>query len=123
MNAAAKPRGSAFTFPTIAPAGFCDVASFKDFGLNTAGQIDKNGNIHANIQNVFGREPPLDLQTYASTNFNPSLHREGAIGRFVNVGFRYGFLADVAAARVAGRRLPPLARGAIRPGRPWRAVG
>jgi iron complex outermembrane receptor protein len=89
LNVAATPGGAAFPTGTTPPAAFCKVPSFTDFDLYGGWNVDKNWYLHANIQNLFGREPPLDIQTYASTNFNPSLHMEGAIGRFFNIGFRY----------------------------------
>jgi iron complex outermembrane receptor protein len=88
LASSALPGGAAFPAGN-GPSAFCEVSSFTDFDLYGAWQVDKHWNLHANIQNVFNREPPLDLQTYASTNFNPSLHMEGAIGRMYNVGFRY----------------------------------
>lgn len=87
---AATPGGSYFPHGN-APNGFCNVASFTDFDLYASYALDKSWTVHGNIQNLFDRDAPLDIQTYASTNFNPSLHMEGAIGRFFNVGVSYKF--------------------------------
>ena len=81
-------------FPGDVPSQYCRVPSFTTFDLYSVYKYDKNWTIHAAVQNVFNKQPPLDFQTYGgagSTYYNPALHQAGAVGRFINVGATYSF--------------------------------
>lgn len=80
-----------FPSGTTPPNWACRVASFTFFDLYGSWHIDRNWTVHGSIDNLFDRNAPYDLQTYAATNYNPSLHMPGAIGRFFVVGLRYEF--------------------------------
>jgi iron complex outermembrane receptor protein len=75
---------------TPAP-GLCTVASFTTLDLYAAYQLDKSWKIHGSLNNAFDRLPPLDLQTYGGSNYNPSMHQAGAVGRLLTVGATYNF--------------------------------
>ena len=81
-------------FPTDVPSQYCRVPSFTTLDMFSSYKYDKNWSLHASVQNVFNRQPPLDFQTYggaASTYYNPALHQAGAVGRFFNIGATYAF--------------------------------
>jgi iron complex outermembrane recepter protein len=71
----------------------CRVHSFTTFNLTGAYKMNNGWTIRAAVDNLFDRQPPLDLNTYGGGNlpYNPSLHQAGAVGRFVSVGATYKF--------------------------------
>ena len=71
----------------------CTVHSFTTLNLTTQYHVGKNWLIRGAIDNVFDRQPPLDLNTYGGGNlpYNPSMHQAGAVGRFFSVGATYTF--------------------------------
>jgi iron complex outermembrane receptor protein len=74
------------------PSQYCKVASFLDTDLSASYKIDKHWTVHGSITNLFNQAPPLDINTYGSVlPYNPSMHLQGAIGRFINVGANYVF--------------------------------
>lgn len=74
------------------PGQYCKVASFLDTDLTANYKIDKHWSVHAAVTNLFNQAPPVDLNTYGSVlPYNPSMHLQGAIGRFINVGANYIF--------------------------------
>jgi len=75
------------------PSNYCKVASFLDTDITVYYQVSKKLTLHANVSNVFNRQPPVDLATYGGMGipFNPSLHEAGVIGRFINAGLDYSF--------------------------------
>lgn len=74
------------------PSQYCKVASFLDTDLSASYKLDKHWTIHGSITNLFNQAPPVDINTYGSLlPYNPSMHLQGAIGRFVNVGANYVF--------------------------------
>lgn len=91
LNNALTAPGPAFPVGTTPPSQYCNVGSFTYFDLFGGWAIDKNWTVHGSIQNLFDRKPPTDLETYGSTNFNPSLALVGAVGRFFNLGIAYKF--------------------------------
>ena len=71
----------------------CTVHSFTTLNLTAAYKVTKNLTVRGAIDNVFDRQPPLDLNTYGGGNlpYNPSMHQAGAVGRFFSVGATYAF--------------------------------
>jgi iron complex outermembrane receptor protein len=71
----------------------CRVHSFTTLNLTAAYKIGKNWTVRAAVDNVFDRQPPLDLNTYGGGNlpYNPSMHQAGAVGRFFSLGATYTF--------------------------------
>ncbi len=57
--------------------------------------MNSNFNVHGSVTNLFGAKAPLDWVTYGgalgAVPWNPSLHLQGAIGTFYNVGASYSF--------------------------------
>ena len=69
----------------------CYVASFTTFDLYGRYALDKHWSFHGSVMNALNRIAPLDLQTYGGSNYNPSLHQAGAVGRYFTVGAVYDF--------------------------------
>ncbi len=81
-------------FPvTPPPSQYCEVSSFLDTDLSASYKVSEHLTIHGSVNNVFNKQPPVDLGTYGGgwLSFNPAFHMAGAIGRFVNVGATYNF--------------------------------
>jgi iron complex outermembrane receptor protein len=78
--------------PGNPPGQYCKVASFLDTDLSASYKLDKHWTIHGSITNLFNQAPPLDINSYGSVlPYDPSMHLQGAIGRFINVGANYVF--------------------------------
>jgi iron complex outermembrane receptor protein len=45
----------------------------------------------ATVRNATNRLPPFDPYTYGGTNYNPSFHQDGAVGRFMSLTAKYKF--------------------------------
>jgi iron complex outermembrane receptor protein len=76
------------------PAGVsCRVGSFITFDLEGRYAVSKNLSINGSILNLFNQGAPDDWTTYGGGNapYNPSLHGQGAIGRFMTIGATYTF--------------------------------
>jgi iron complex outermembrane receptor protein len=71
----------------------CNVHSFTTLNLTGVYKVSKNLTVRGAIDNVFDKQPPLDLNTYGGGNlpYNPSMHQAGAVGRFFSVGATYTF--------------------------------
>ncbi|MDE2093369.1 MAG: TonB-dependent receptor [Burkholderiales bacterium] len=78
---------------TPTDSSVCKVHSFTTLNLTGVYKIGKNWTVRAAIDNVFDRQPPLDLNTYGGGNlpYNPSMHQAGAVGRFFSMGVTYTF--------------------------------
>lgn len=91
----------AFTFPNgNVPARFCRVPSFTTFNFTGKYEVSKQLSLSGSIVNLFDRRAPYDLQTFGSTGngaqyggapYNPALHQDGAVGRYLTVGASYTF--------------------------------
>ncbi|MES2297637.1 MAG: TonB-dependent receptor [Pseudomonadota bacterium] len=77
------------------PAEFCNVGSFTTVDLALTYKMSKRWTLRANVQNLFDKQPPIDVGTYgngsAQVGYNPSMHQSGAIGRFFSLGVNYQF--------------------------------
>lgn len=87
------PLGSS---PPVIPAGVkCKVDSFTTFDLYGRYDVTKQFSVHASILNLFNAGAPQDWSTYAGARgvvpWNPSLHTQGAIGRYFRIGATYAF--------------------------------
>lgn len=90
-------------FPNGLPAGgspLCHVPSFTTFNLNASWQVTPGFSLRASVTNLFNRAAPIDAFASGSTgggvssggaHYNPSLHQEGAVGRYLTVGATYRF--------------------------------
>jgi len=72
---------------------YCNVASFMTAKVVVGYKVSKQLFIHFNMDNVFNRQAPVDVNSYGSNSYpmNPSLHYAGAIGRTFNGGLTYSF--------------------------------
>lgn len=71
----------------------CRTKAFKTFDLQANWSVTKQFSLHGSILNLFNEKAPLDWATYGggAAPYNPSLHQQGAIGRYYNVGATYSF--------------------------------
>lgn len=93
-NAATCADAVSFVFASDPPNEYCRVHAFTSVDLFGEYRFSNKLSLHASIQNLFDKDPPLDFQTYGnspSTFYNPALHQAGAVGRFFNVGLTYKF--------------------------------
>ena len=85
------PAGCATHFANGADApNGCRIASFTTFDLTGRWTLGRNSEMFASIQNLFDKVAPLDPLTYGASAYNP-LDYNGALGRFLSVGFRHKF--------------------------------
>ena len=85
----------------IPPQTSCTVKHFTTLDLYGRVDVTEHLNIHASILNVTNTHAPPDWATYGggggvapgtgSVPWNPSLHLQGAIGPFFNLGVTYKF--------------------------------
>ena len=80
-----------FTGTSTPTSNTCSVASFTTLDLTARYKLEKNWTLHGTMLNALNRQAPLDLETYGGSNYNPSLHQAGAVGRFFEVGATYDF--------------------------------
>jgi len=80
-------------FSTSVPTQYCNVASFMTTDVVVGYKFNKQLFVHGNMNNVFNRQAPIDVQTYGGAPYpvNPSLHEAGIIGRSYNLGLTYTF--------------------------------
>jgi len=72
------------------PASNCVVRAFTDVNLYGHYSVNEHLLVFGSVQNLFNSPPSVDLGTYASnTSYNPSLAQAGAVGIFLDAGFRY----------------------------------
>ena len=74
---------------------FCNVGYFLETDIFGSYQLTTNFSLHASVTNLFNKEPPVDAQTYGSGSiflpYDAALHQDGAVGRYMLVGFDYDF--------------------------------
>lgn len=78
----------------LVPKGVsCRVASFTTLDVSGRYAVNKNLTLQLAVLNLLNRSAPLDWGTYAGSGkpFNPSLHSQGAIGRYFNLSATYSF--------------------------------
>jgi iron complex outermembrane receptor protein len=78
---------------SVPPGVSCRVGSFITFDLESRYDVSKNFTVNASVLNLFNQGAPLDWTTYGGgiAPYNPSLHQQGAIGRYLTVGGSYTF--------------------------------
>jgi iron complex outermembrane recepter protein len=79
----------------IPAATSCNVNHFTTVDLYTKWDITSHLNVHGSVTNLFNTKAPLDWATYGgalgAVPWNPSLHLQGAVGAFFNVGATFNF--------------------------------
>jgi iron complex outermembrane receptor protein len=89
-------------YPNGAPAGspLCRVPSFTTFNLSALFNVTPQLALRGSVVNLFNRSAPVDAFASGSTgggvgsggaHYNPSLHQEGAVGSYFNLGLTYSF--------------------------------
>jgi iron complex outermembrane receptor protein len=89
-------------FPSGVPAGssLCRVGSFNEFNLNLLYNVTQNLALRAAVTNLFNRSAPIDAFASGSSgggvgsggaHYDPSLHQDGAVGRFTTLAVSYKF--------------------------------
>jgi iron complex outermembrane receptor protein len=76
-----------------APVNACRTKAFTTFDLQGNYTVTRQFSVHGSILNLFNAKAPLDWATYGggAAPYNPSLHAQGAIGRYFSVGGTYTF--------------------------------
>jgi len=78
----------------------CRVPSFTTVNLSGSWQVSPALTLRAAVTNLFDRAAPVDAFASGSTgggvssggaHYNPSLHQEGAVGRYLTLGLSYRF--------------------------------
>jgi iron complex outermembrane receptor protein len=77
----------------IPPQVGCEVKHFTTFDLYGKYDATDKLSVHGSVTNLFNAKAPVDWVTYAGGGapWDPSLHLQGAIGTFFNVGVTYKF--------------------------------
>jgi iron complex outermembrane receptor protein len=89
-------------FPNGAPAGssLCRVGSFTSFNLSAAWTVTPALSLRGSVSNLFDRKAPIDAFASGSAgggvssggaHYDPSLHQDGAVGRYLSLGLSYKF--------------------------------
>ncbi len=82
------------------PGSLCSVGSFTELNVSGRYTLSKSLSIRASVNNLLNRSAPIDASASGSTGggvanggarYDPSLHQDGAVGRFFNVGMTYSF--------------------------------
>ncbi|HEV2441889.1 MAG TPA: hypothetical protein VGT07_05165, partial [Steroidobacteraceae bacterium] len=80
---------------TPANSQWCNVKYFLETNLYASYQVSGDFEVHASVDDLFNKTPPVDMMTYGSgTNFYPydaALEQDGAVGRFFTIGMTYQF--------------------------------
>lgn len=78
----------------------CRVPSFTTFNLSGSWVVSEAFSLRVSVANLFNRTAPIDAFASGSTgggvasggaHYDPSLHQDGAVGRYVTVGGSYRF--------------------------------
>lgn len=89
-------------YPNGAPAGspLCRVGAFTTVNLNYSHALTPRMRVRASVVNLLNRAPPIDAFASSSSgggvaaggaHYNPSLHQDGAVGRYVSIGLGVDF--------------------------------
>jgi iron complex outermembrane recepter protein len=87
-------RFQPFAAGTPVPGSLCNIRTFVEANLYASYALSDHLLVHGAITNAFNRQAPTDAQTYGGGGgypYDPSLHQDGAIGRFFLVGANYKF--------------------------------
>ena len=78
----------------------CKVGAFSTLNLSGRYQVSRRLAIQGSISNVLDRKAPIDAFASSSAgggvgsggaHYDPALHQDGAVGRYLNVGLSYSF--------------------------------
>jgi iron complex outermembrane recepter protein len=94
FNFVANPNGivCAVYTPTGQPFnGNCTVPSFSTIDFHGKVDVSANLELNASVTNAFNTIAPFNPYTYGGHNYNPAFTQDGAVGRFMRMGFKYKF--------------------------------
>jgi iron complex outermembrane receptor protein len=100
VNSCDDAIGYLFASGSAGNSSLCTVGSFTEFNLSSRYTLDKHWTFRGSVNNLFNRQAPADAFASASAgggtglggaHYDPSLHQDGAVGRFFNVGMTYNF--------------------------------
>ncbi len=92
IDASLTPPGTAPTCLQLSATNpHCYVAGFGYANVYGQYKVNQHLQVMANITNVTNRLPPLDTVTYGGQNYDASYDQAGAIGRFMELTFRYRY--------------------------------
>ena len=78
----------------------CKVGSFSTLNLSGRYQLSRQLSLHGSISNLLDRKAPIDAFASSSAgggvssggaHYDPALHQDGAVGRYLTVGLSYSF--------------------------------
>jgi iron complex outermembrane recepter protein len=67
----------------------CRIRSFTTVSSFGRWNFSKSLALTLSVGNLLDKKAPLDTVTYGGTNYNPSLHQSGAVGRVWMLGLSY----------------------------------
>jgi iron complex outermembrane recepter protein len=94
FNFVANPSGivCAVYTPSGQPFnGNCTVPSFTTVDFHAKVDMSANLELNASVTNAFNTIAPFNPYTYGGKNYNPAFTQDGAVGRFMRLGFKYKF--------------------------------
>ncbi|MDE3010173.1 MAG: TonB-dependent receptor [Pseudomonadota bacterium] len=100
VNSCDNAIGYLFTGGSAGNSSLCTVGSFTEFNLSGRYTLDRHWTFRGSVTNLFNRQAPVDAFASGSAgggtglggaHYDPSLHQDGAVGRFLNVGMTYAF--------------------------------
>jgi len=84
-----------FNIGNSVPGYACTVRTWYETNMYAHWAVNDQLAFHGAVTNLFDKQPPLDYSTYGGFGtvgpYDPSLHEDGAIGRFFMVGAEYKF--------------------------------
>ena len=93
-NFVANPNGivcAVYTPSGLPFNGNCTVPAFKTVDFHGKVDVSANLELNASVTNAFNTIAPLNPYTYGGHNYNPAFTQDGAVGRFMRLGFKYKF--------------------------------
>jgi iron complex outermembrane receptor protein len=82
---------SSSTYQGSDPNFNCKVNSFIDVDLVGSVDVNDRFQLYFNVINLTDAKAPLNAGNYAGTNYNPTYHQIGAVGRTIKVGANFKF--------------------------------
>jgi iron complex outermembrane receptor protein len=71
------------------PVRGCRVGSFTSVDLTLGHALPRGWSVNLAVRNLFDRAPPFDIQSLDGINYSPTLHNDGAVGRYVTLSLSW----------------------------------
>ncbi|MDB5676891.1 MAG: TonB-dependent receptor [Sphingomonas bacterium] len=78
-------------YKTANTNNFCYIKSFINVDVNASFKVNDRFNFYINVMNAFGAHAPIAPSSYSGTNYLPSWHYAGIIGRSFALGANFKF--------------------------------